>query len=187
MPFGYWLVRVSTGQDIRKTGSGNIGATNVHRSVGRKAGMMVLVLDILKGFLAVWLSALLTHNNVMAIALAAVAVMIGHCYPIFLGFKGGKAVACFIGAFLYIAPLALAAIVPIFFAIVAFSKYISLGSVLGALLFPALVWLIGPHSPEVLNASMGASLLIVYRHLANISRLLSGRENKFSLKGGSAR
>ncbi len=185
MPFGYWLVRLSTGQDIRNVGSGNIGATNVHRSVGRKAGLAVLLLDILKGFLAVWISALVTHNNVLAVALAAIAVMIGHCYPMFLGFKGGKAVACFIGAFLYLAPVALAAIVPIFFAIVALSKYISLGSILGALLFPALVWLIGPHSPEVLNASVSASLLIVYRHRANIARLLSGRENKFSLKGRS--
>jgi len=186
MPFGYWLVRLTTGQDIRKVGSGNIGATNVHRTVGRKAGIMVLILDILKGFVAVWLAAQFTHDSVLAVALAAVAVMIGHCYPVFLGFKGGKAVACFIGAFLYLAPLALAAIVPVFFAIVALSKYISLGSILGALIFPALVWLIGPHSPEILNASLGASLLIVYRHVANISRLLTGRENKFSLKGGSA-
>ncbi len=89
-------------------GSGNIGATNVHRSIGWKAGIVVLLLDILKGFVAVWLAVVLNHGYVLALALSAIAVMLGHCYPILLRFKGGKAVACFIGAFLYIAPLAIA-------------------------------------------------------------------------------
>ncbi len=105
LPFGYWFVRISSGKDIRTMGSGNIGATNVQRTSGLKAGVIVLLLDIFKGFLAVWVAAVLTHANSVALAFAAAGVMMGHCYPIFLGFKGGKAVACFVGAFLYIAPL----------------------------------------------------------------------------------
>ncbi len=167
-------------------GSGNIGATNVHRSVGGKAGVIVLLLDILKGFLAVWTAALLTHNDSLALALGAVAVMLGHCYPVLLGFKGGKAVACFIGAFLYIAPIAVAVAAIIFFVVFALTKYVSLGSIIGALCFPPVAWLIS-HPPEpILIASIAASVLIIYRHKANIARLRSGKEPPFSLKGGRA-
>ena len=183
LPFGYWFVRFSLGQDIRTMGSGNIGATNVHRTAGNKAGLIVLFLDILKGFLALWLASLLTHGSALGLALAAVAVMLGHCFPVFLGFKGGKAVACFIGAFLWLAPLALLATTGVFVAIVAFSKYISLGSILGALVFPLMFWLIYHGPLEILIASSFAALLIVYRHKANISRLLAGKENVFSFKG----
>ena len=105
LPFGYWFVRFSLGKDIRTMGSGNIGATNVHRSAGSKAGLIVLALDIFKGFLAVWLAAALTHGAAPALAAATVAVMPRHCYPVFLGFKGGKAVACYVGAVLYLAPM----------------------------------------------------------------------------------
>ena len=187
LPFGYWFVRLFTGRDVRTVGSGNIGATNVHRAAGRKAGVIVLLLDILKGYVAVWLANYLTHGDLRAVAFAAVAVMVGHCYPAFLGFKGGKAVACFVGAFLFIAPLAIAVLVPVFVAIVAFSKYISLASVMGALLFPLDLWVVN-HSPQpVLIAGMFASLLIVFRHRANIARLVAGKENVFSLRGGSGR
>src|SRR5690348_4359684 len=110
VPFGYLFVRFALGKDIRSMGSGNIGATNVHRSAGGKAGVVVLLLDIAKGFIAVWIAALLNPGSPLALAFAATAVMIGHAFPVFLRFKGGKAVACFIGAFLYIAPLALAAV-----------------------------------------------------------------------------
>jgi glycerol-3-phosphate acyltransferase PlsY len=187
LPFGYWFVRLYTGRDIRKVGSGNIGATNVHRTAGRKAGLIVLLLDVCKGYFAVWLAAFLTNGNIWAVAFAAVAVMLGHCYPIFLGFKGGKAVACFLGAFLFIAPLSIAVLIPVFFAIVALTKYISLGSILGALLFPLDLWLIGPSPQPVLVAGVFASLLIILRHRANISRLIAGKEHVFSLKGGSSR
>src|SRR3954451_7267575 len=97
IPFGYWFVRVTSGEDIRKLGSGNIGATNVHRTRGRKAGLIVLLLDILKGFAAVFMTARVTGDDSLAVALSAVAVMLGHCFPVFLRFKGGKAVACFVG------------------------------------------------------------------------------------------
>ena len=184
LPFGYWFVRLSSGQDIRKLGSGNIGATNVHRTSGGKAGLIVLLLDILKGFLAVWLTALLTGGNPVALALSAAAVMLGHCYPLFLGFKGGKAVACFVGAFLYLTPIALACVVVIFVATVFLSKYVSLGSIVGALAFPFLVWLISRPPSPVLAASIFASLLVIYRHKANIDRLRHGQEHLFSLRGG---
>jgi glycerol-3-phosphate acyltransferase PlsY len=186
LPFGYWFVRFSLGKDIRTLGSGNIGATNVHRSAGGKAGFAVLLLDILKGFLAVWLAAVISGNNSLALALATVAVMLGHCYPVLLGFKGGKAVACFVGAMLYLGPWALLATVPIFVAIVALSKYISLASVLSALILPALYWAIYHPVPELLVAAFAAGLLVIYRHKGNIERLRAGTENTFSLKGKAA-
>lgn len=185
LPFGYWFVRLSAGKDIRTMGSGNIGATNVHRSVGRKAGLIVLLLDILKGFAAVFLAAKLSGSDPLALALAALAVMLGHCYPIYLRFKGGKAVACFVGAFLYIAPVALAITAVIFIATVAFSKYISLGSIIGAISFPFVVWVSSPQPQPIIIASVCAAVLIIYRHKANISRIRSGSEHTFSLKGGT--
>lgn len=185
LPFGYWLVRLASGEDIRTMGSGNIGATNVYRAAGRKAGVIVLLMDVLKGYVAVWIATVLTQGNPVAMALAAVAVMIGHCYPVFLNFKGGKAVACFVGAFFYLAPFAIAVIMAIFIVVVAFSKYVSLGSIIGALLFPVIVWLTHPLAPT-LAASIAAAVLIIYRHKANITRLKNGREHVFSLKGGRA-
>jgi glycerol-3-phosphate acyltransferase PlsY len=182
LPFGYWFVRVTSGRDIRTMGSGNIGATNVQRSMGMKAGVVVLFLDILKGFLAVWFAALLTHRDATSLALAVAAVMLGHCYPVFLHFKGGKAVACFVGAFLYIAPLALLITTAVFVAVVAFSKYVSLGSILGALVFPFALWLVNRPPRAILYASIFAAALVIYRHKGNIARLRAGKENAFGRK-----
>lgn len=182
LPFGYWFVRLSSGRDIRTLGSGNIGATNVQRSMGTKAGLVVLFLDILKGFLAVWLAALWTHGNSIALALAVAAVMLGHCYPIFLRFKGGKAVACFVGAFLYLAPLALLATAAVFVLVVAVSKYISLGSILGAFVFPFALRLVNRPPRVILYASIFAAALVIYRHKGNIARLRAGKENRFGRK-----
>ena len=166
-------------------GSGNPGATNVHRTVGRKAGLTVLLLDIMKGFSGIWITAAVTHNNPLALALAAGAVMTGHCYSVFLHFKGGKAVACFIGAFLYLAPIALAVSLLVFIAVVALSKYISLGSMVAAFVFPLAVWRIEHPVQPILVASIFAAVLIIYRHKTNILRLVNGQESAFSLKGGS--
>jgi glycerol-3-phosphate acyltransferase PlsY len=183
VPFGYLFVRFALNKDIRTMGSGNIGATNVHRTAGGKAGVIVLLLDIFKGFFAVWIASVLTHGNPVGLGMAAVAVMIGHSFPVFLGFRGGKAVACFIGAFLFIAPLALLAVTVLFILTVAISKYISLGSILGALVFPVFVWLIMHPPAPILASAIFAGLLIVYRHKANIQRIVAGNENVFSLKG----
>jgi acyl phosphate:glycerol-3-phosphate acyltransferase len=182
LPFGYWFVKLRLGKDIRTMGSGNIGATNVHRTAGSKAGVVVLLLDIFKGFLAVFLASLFTKGSTTALALAAAAVVLGHCYPIFLKFKGGKAVACFIGAFGYIAPLVLLVTTIIFVVAVALTRFISLGSILGALVFPALFWMMQHPPPALLYSSIFAGLMIVYRHRGNIQRLLSGSENVFSLR-----
>src|SRR5215831_386377 len=108
IPFGYLLVRWKTGADVRGKGSGNIGATNVMRTTGRAAGIATLLLDIAKGYFAVWIAGRLTGQDTLWMSLAALAVMAGHAYPVFLGFKGGKAVASFIGAFLYLVPGAIA-------------------------------------------------------------------------------
>ena len=187
LPFGYLFVRFSLGKDVRTMGSGNIGATNVHRTAGGKAGIIVLLLDICKGFLGVWIASLASHADALTVALAAVAVILGHCYPVFLGFQGGKGVACFIGAFLFIAPLVLLVTAIIFVLVVAGSRFISLGSIVGALVFPFLLWLMIRPAQWILISAIASGLLIIYRHRANISRLLAGKENVFSFKGGSVK
>ncbi len=183
LPFGYWFVRLTSGSDIRTMGSGNIGATNVLRTSGTKAGLIVLVLDIFKGFLAVWLAGLLTRQDTLAMALAACAVMLGHCYPVFLRFKGGKAVACFIGAFAVITFVPLLAVVVVFVLTVTFSRFVSLGSIVGALAFPFLVFFMQHPPAPIFYASIFAAVLVIYRHRGNIERLRAGRENVFSFKG----
>src|SRR5664280_643389 len=124
IPFGYLLVKWKTGADVRAAGSGNIGATNVLRTTGRGAGVATLLLDIAKGYLAVWIAARLTHADPLWTSLAALAVMAGHAYPVFLRFKGGKAVASFVGAFLCLTPVALLAAVIIFVVVVARTRHI---------------------------------------------------------------
>src|ERR1044071_2771437 len=126
IPFGYLLVKLTTGSDVRAKGSGNIGATNVLRTTGTAAGIATLLLDIAKGYLAVWLAARWTGADPLWMSLAALAVMAGHAYPVFLKFQGGKAVASFVGAFLCLTPLALAVEVVVFVAIVAWTKHISM-------------------------------------------------------------
>src|SRR5579862_6743503 len=124
IPFGYLLVKLSTGRDVRTSGSGNIGATNVLRTTGRAAGVLTLALDIGKGYLAVWIAGQLTERSPLWMSAAALAVMAGHAYPVFLKFKGGKAVASFVGAFLCLTPLPLAAILVVFVGVVAGTGYI---------------------------------------------------------------
>ncbi|HJU11982.1 MAG TPA: glycerol-3-phosphate 1-O-acyltransferase PlsY [Candidatus Binataceae bacterium] len=186
LPFGYWFVRLSLGRDIRTMGSGNIGATNVHRTAGKRAGIIVLLLDIFKGLLAVWAADVSTHHNAVAIALAAAAVILGHCYPALLKFRGGKGVACFVGAFGYIAPLALLVVIAAFVIVVAMSKYISLGSLMGAFLFPFIYWWLIDPPLSLLTSAFFSAALIIYRHRGNIYRLRSGTEHAFSPKGKTA-
>lgn len=178
IPFGYILVRLKTGEDVRSKGSGNIGATNVMRTTGRSLGTLTLALDIAKGFFAVWLASVLTGHAIEWTSAAAAAVMIGHAFPIFLKFRGGKAVASFLGAYLYLAPLAVLATVLIFVVIVWRTRYVSLGSIAGAAAFPFAVWLIlHPPAALLVSAAFGG-LLVIARHHENIARLLAGRENK---------
>lgn len=179
LPFGAWIVRLKTGQDVTKMGSGNIGATNVLRTTGRMAGVLTLLLDIGKGLLAVWLADRVSEGNDLVMAAAALAVLFGHAYSPFMKFKGGKAVASFAGAFGYLTPLPFLMIAVLFVAVVAYSRYISLGSVCGAMLFPFAVWLILHPSWPVLVAALVAGVFITVRHSSNIERLRAGKENRF--------
>ena len=183
IPFGYLIVRLRTGGDIRATGSGNIGATNVLRTTGRAAGILTLLLDMAKGYAAVRITLYLTGGDALWGALAAVAVVLGHAYPVFLGFKGGKAVASTVGAFLVLTPSAIGAVVLVFIAAVALTRFISLGSILAAGLFPLAVWMIAHPPFPVIVASVFAGAFIVYRHRENIARLRQGNERLLSLKG----
>ncbi len=180
IPFGFLLVKLTRGTDVRESGSGNIGATNVLRTTGRAAGVATLALDIAKGFVAVWLAAKLTDDAPEWTSLAALAVMAGHAFPIFLKFQGGKAVATFIGAFAYLTPLPLAAVLLLFVLTVAVTRYISAGSILAAATFPFGVWIILHPPVQVTISAFIAGAFIVYRHKSNWLRLRAGTENVFS-------
>ncbi len=179
IPFGYLLTRFTTGKDVREHGSGNIGATNVLRAAGRAAAIGTLVLDVAKGAAAVWIAGLLTENSPGWMADAALAVMLGHAFPVFLGFKGGKAVATFLGAFLYLTPIPALAALIVFVITVAVTRYISAGSILAAATFPLGVWLIEHPTLNELIAAVIAAAIVVYRHRDNIRRMRNGKEPVF--------
>jgi glycerol-3-phosphate acyltransferase PlsY len=181
IPFGLIVVRLTTGADVRAHGSGNIGATNVLRTAGRGAGVATLVLDALKGWFAVWMASRLTGGSELWMSFAALAVLCGHAFSIFLGLKGGKAVASFVGAFAYLTPLPLLAVILIFVFLTATTRYLSLGSIAAAGLFPLACWMILHPGWPVLVASVGAALLIIERHRGNIARIRAGEERVFSL------
>lgn len=181
IPVGYLLVKLKRGEDVRAMGSGNIGATNVLRTTGRTLGLATLLLDIAKGAIAVWLADRLLPGSTQWTSLAALAVMFGHAYPVFLKFRGGKAVATFVGAFLYLTPVPLLTVLLVFIITVAVTRFISLGSVLAAGFFPAAVFLID-HPPRiVLLCAAIAGTFIVLRHKSNMQRIHAGNENVFSL------
>ena len=198
IPFGYLLVKWKTGSDVRSAGSGNIGATNVLRTTGRAAGVATLLLDAAKGYFAVWLAARLTAavpatapgtvapagpGDPLWISLAALAVMAGHAYPLFLRFHGGKAVATFIGAFVILAPAAMAATLVVFIGVVVWTRHISMGSIVSATVFPLGVWLVEKPPMPVVLASIVAAAFIIYRHSSNIARLHQGAERAFRFGG----
>lgn len=180
IPFGYLLVKWRTGVDVRSAGSGNIGATNVLRTTGRAAGVVTLLLDIGKGYVAVWIASRLTGGVELWESTAALAVMAGHAYPVFLRFHGGKAVASFIGAFLRLTPLPLIAALIVFLGVAVWTRHISLGSIAAAATFPLAVWLILQASWPVMAASILAAVFVIYRHSSNIERLHTGTEHVFS-------
>jgi acyl phosphate:glycerol-3-phosphate acyltransferase len=179
VPVGYLLVRWATGDDVRAMGSGNIGATNVLRTTGRRIAIVTLLLDIAKGYTAVWTASALTGGSALWCSLAALCVMAGHAFPVFLQFRGGKAVASFIGAFFYLTPLPMLAVLAVFMVVVWATRYISMGSILAAGTFPLGVWLIDHPPIPILLASIAAGAFIVLRHKANLKRLRAGNENVF--------
>jgi glycerol-3-phosphate acyltransferase PlsY len=179
IPFGYLLVRWKTGEDVREKGSGNIGATNVLRTTGRVVAVATLLLDIGKGAFAVWLADRLSAGSPVWMSLAALAVMAGHAYPVFLKFQGGKAVASFIGAFLYLTPIPMIAALVIFVIVVAATRQISIGSIVAAGSLPLAVWMIAHPPAAVVLAALVAAVFVIYRHRENIERIRSGTESVF--------
>ena len=187
IPFGYLVVRLRSGDDVRETGSGGTGATNVTRRAGRWAGLLTLALDALKGAAAALIARAFLGEEFGVnwwVAAACVAVVAGHCFPVWLGFRGGKGVATGLGVFLVIAPLAVVCALFVFVAIVFSTRYVSLGSIAATAALPLAVWLLGERAvPKqsityVLTAATIGGALIVFMHRANIARLLSGTESK---------
>jgi glycerol-3-phosphate acyltransferase PlsY len=176
IPTGLLLARAA-GVDIRTSGSGNIGATNVYRTLGRSVGVMTLVGDCLKGLLPVLAARYLGLSDLW-IAAVGLAAFLGHVYTIFLGFKGGKGVATALGVFLGVAPLAVVGALAVFIAVVWKTRYISLGSITAAAVMPGLVAVVDRRPPLVLMAVVIAAL-VVWKHRENIQRLRAGTENRF--------
>ena len=164
------------GADIRETGSGGTGATNVSRRAGKMAGVLTLLLDAAKGAAAVPIAKALTGDD-WVIAAAAIAALVGHIFPVWLGFRGGKGVATGVGIFLVLAPIALLCAGVIFVAIVALTRYVSLGSIIAALLIPVFVWWQSDVRPSLI-AAVARAALILCAHRGNIQRLLSRTESR---------
>lgn len=182
IPFGFLIVKMSGGPDIRSTGSGNIGAANVTRSAGALAGALTLFFDAGKGYLAVWLASRFTSGNIRWMIAAAVAAEIGHMFPVWLKFRGGKGVATGLGVFLPICPGAVGAGVILWLAVVAFWRYSSLGSIVAAAAMPVFIYVLyaPPHAPPT-PVSLGAifiSLLVLVMHRGNVERLIAGKESR---------
>ena len=185
IPFGFLIVK-ARGADIRTSGSGNIGAANVTRNAGAVAGILTLLLDAGKGYLAVWLASRITTREIKWMMAAAVLAVIGHMFPVWLGFKGGKGVATGLGVFLPICPEAAAAAVVLWILVVAFWRYSSLGSIVAAAALPIFVYLLyAPrHAPPetVTFGTIFIALLIIAKHRSNIERLIAGEENRLTFR-----
>lgn len=179
IPCGVLLTRFFGSGDIRNAGSGNIGATNVYRVAGKKLGILTLLGDVLKGAIPVGIAKFILLLPEWGIAAVAVAAFLGHCYPIYLRFKGGKGVATALGIYLILSPLAVLIALVLFGGILYQTRFVSLGSIAAALLLPFLVLFIN-HSHALLAASLLISILVVLRHSTNIRRLLDGTESRFN-------
>ena len=184
IPWGLLITRIFGSKDIRASGSGNIGAANVTRVAGPAAGILTLVLDTAKGYAAVWLAAQYSHDSATWMMIAGLAVLLGHCFPIWLNFRGGKGVATALGVFLALCAPAAVAALALFALVAAYWKYISLGSIAAAAAMPLLIYFLWAphHAPPtvIIFGTMAATLLIIYKHDTNIQRLMEGVEPKFS-------
>jgi len=192
IPFGFLLVWLFRKEDIRAMGSGNIGATNVVRSGAKKLGILTFLLDACKGFFAVWLASRIAFAPVFgssltavplqnAEALAALCAIIGHIYPVWLRFKGGKGVATALGVFLALAPVAALAGLVVFILVFALTKYVSLASILAAIAFPPAAILLphAPYGPWLTAVIIIVPIIVIAKHHQNIARLLNGTEYRF--------
>ena len=176
IPTGLLLAKAA-GVDIRTTGSGNIGATNVYRTMGRTVGILTLVGDCLKGLIPVLVAQRLELGDAM-IASVGTAAFLGHVYTIFLGFKGGKGVATALGVFLGVSPTGVGIAVVIFIAVVAAFRYISLGSITAAAALPFIITALDLR-PPIITMTAVIALLVIWKHRENITRLREGTESKF--------
>jgi glycerol-3-phosphate acyltransferase PlsY len=185
VPFGMIFGWLFGGKNVRQHGSGNIGAANVSRVVGPVAGILTLVMDAAKGAVAVWLAARFTDHNAGAMILAGLAALLGHCFPVWLRFKGGKGVATALGVFIELSPTAALSAFVLFLLVVAFWRYVSLGSLVAAAAMPLLIyflWAPGHAPPLVITlGTLLASAFIFYKHDANLQRLVDGTEPKYSV------
>jgi len=184
IPFGLLVAHVFGGKDVRKSGSGNIGAANVSRVVGPFAGILTLLLDAAKGSVAVLGAARLTGDSATWMMLAGICALLGHCFPLWLDFRGGKGVATAAGVFLMLCPLAMFSALALFILVVAFWRFSSLGSLAAAAAIPLLMYFLWAphHAPPLIITfgSLGISTLVIYKHDANMQRLIQGTEPKFS-------
>ncbi len=183
VPFGLLLSR-SSGVDIRTRGSCNIGATNVARLLGKKMGILTLLLDISKGFLPMFVTALVIGEGPgrnLVVGLSGAATVLGHMYPVYLGFKGGKGVATGLGVFLYLAPLSVLFSLLLFIVAVALSGFVSLGSLLASAAIPLWQFFLGEASWKILLSTF-IGIMIWFKHIPNIKRLFAGTEKSWKKK-----
>jgi glycerol-3-phosphate acyltransferase PlsY len=177
VPFSYLVARAFGVADVRRVGSGNVGATTVMRSAGKAAGLLAFFLDALKGAAAALAVSWLAPTSSVLPALAALGAMIGHMYPLWLRFQGGKGVATGVGAFLPLAPYATLLALCAFALVLAVTRYVSVGSMAGAVTLAGMAFILGS-PPPVAWAATGAAALVVWRHRGNIVRLARGREGR---------
>jgi glycerol-3-phosphate acyltransferase PlsY len=188
IPFGYLLVRIFKGEDVRASGSGNIGATNVARK-SPALGIATLVLDAAKGMAAVLVARALfsgPHQQPLIMTTAAFFAVLGHLFPVWLKFRGGKGFATSLGAFLLLTPKSILCMVGLFLVLAVAFRYVSLGSVAAAAAFPLLAWALHEYAdPRQLILIALVSALVIWRHRQNIGRLAAGTESKFGSKSGA--
>jgi len=180
IPFALFAARRWSGADLRNSGSGNLGATNVMRVSGISAGLIVAALDMAKGAVSVFMAQRLAGSDA-APAMAAFAAVVGHVYPVWLRFRGGKGVATAFGAFAALAPLAAVPALAVFVIAASATKYISLGSVVASLSLPPLAYFLGS-GPAVVVAAIAAAALIVFRHRSNLDRVRTGTERRLGAR-----
>jgi acyl phosphate:glycerol-3-phosphate acyltransferase len=186
IPFGLLFAKIFGAGDVRKAGSGNIGATNVARVAGPLPGILTLIFDMAKGAAAVCMAERLANGSAAWMMIAGLAALVGHCFPVWLGFRGGKGVATAAGVFLVLCPLAVLGSVMVFILVVAFWRYVSLASISAASSMPLLIYFLWAphHAPPlaVILATLASTMIIIYKHDANLQRLMRGEEPKFSLR-----
>lgn len=182
VPFALILARRWGATDLRRIGSGNLGAANVLRTSGVAAGVLVAALDVAKGVASVLLAQRLSGGGATAPAVAGIAAVVGHVYPVWLGFRGGKGVATACGAFAILTPFAVVPSLGIFVAGVWITRYISVGSVLASAALPPIAYAVGS-SLAAVAAALAVSALIVFRHRSNLRRVKMGTERRIGARG----